>query len=126
MRIFGVLPFLMTFGSQKLILRPKSIKHKIEKDEKASFSLQAQKRDKHRVLGTFLEPKTPKIAFFAFGYNFTFWGVLGAKSASEAQNELIFTFCSEKLRNRVLAILVEKGCPKRCVYKWFCASGGSE
>ena len=118
---------LMAFGGQNLILYPKSVKpQKRAKDEKASFSLQAQNSDKHKVLGTFLEPKTPKIAFSAFGPTFRFWCVLGAKSAPEAENELNSIFCFQKWKNRVFVILVEKGCPKRCVYKGFCASGESE
>ena len=97
---WAFLAFLATFGGQKRILRLKSVKtQKWKKDENASFSLQAQNSDKHKVLGTFLEPKTPKIAFFAFGPTFPFWGVLGAKSAPEAKNELISTFLFPKVEN---------------------------
>ena len=76
---------LTTFGGQKLLLRPKSDKaQKSAKDEKASFSLRAQNSEKRNVLGTFLDPKTPKSAFSAFGPTFPFWSVLGAESAPEA------------------------------------------
>ena len=89
---------LTTFGGQKLLLRPKSEKaQKSAKDEKASFSLRAQNSGKRNVLGTFLEPKTPETAFFTFGPTFAFWSVLGAKSAPEAENELIFTFLLPKV-----------------------------
>ena len=92
------LAVLTTFGCQKLLLRPKSEKaQKSAKDEKASFSLRARNSEKRKVLGTFLEPKTPKIAFSAFGPTFPFWSVLGAKSAPEAKNELIFTFLLPKV-----------------------------
>ena len=97
----GILAFwavLTTFGGQKLLLRPKSEKaQKRAKDEKASISLRAQNSENHKVLGTFLEPKTPKSAFFAFGPTFPFWSVLGAKSAPEAKNEHIFTFLLPKV-----------------------------
>ena len=89
---------LTTFGGQKLLLRPKSEKaQKSAKDEKASFSLRAQNSEKRNVLGTFLEPKTPKITFSAFGPTFPFWSVLGAKSAPEAKNEFISTFWLQKV-----------------------------
>ena len=100
---------LTTFGGQKLLLRPKSEKaQKGAKDKKSLFSRRARNSEKRRVLGTFLEPKTPKSAFFAFGQTFPSWSVLGAKSAPEAKNELIFTFCYQKWKNRIFAILVEK------------------
>ena len=91
---------LTTFGGQKLLLRPKSEKaQKSAKDEKASFSLRARNSEKRKVLGTFLEPKTPKTAFFTFGPTFPFWSVFGAKSSPEAKNELIFTFLLPKVEN---------------------------
>ena len=127
MWIFSVLSVLGDFWRPKTHLAFQKRKNaKMEKDENASFSLQAQNSDQNMVLGTFLEPKTSKIALFAFGQTSRFWGVLGAKSVPEAKNELIFTFCSQKWMNRFFAILVEKGFPKRCVHKGFCASGESE
>ena len=61
------------------------------KDEKPSFSLRAQNNAKHKVLGTFWEPKTPKNPFSTFGLIFPFRNVLGAKNAPKAKNGLIFT-----------------------------------
>ena len=101
----------------------KSKNAKSAKDEKASFSLRAPNSEKHKHLGTFLEPKTPKIAFSTFGPTFPFWSVSGAKSAPEAKNQHISGFSSQKWKNSVFAILVEKGCPKRYVYKGFYACG---
>ena len=76
-----------TFGSQNLLLRPKSEKaQQRAEDEKASISLRAQNSGNHKVLGTFLEPKTPKSAFSTFWPTFPFWSVFGAKSAPEAKN----------------------------------------
>ena len=112
---------LSTFGGQKLLLRPKSeIAQKSAKDEKASFSLRAQNSEKRKVLGTFLGPKTPKTAFSAFGPTFAFWSVLGAKSAPEAKNELIFTFWFQKVENsRFLRFWSKKGAQNLTIIKGF-------
>ena len=53
---------------------------------------------KHKHLGTFLEPKTPKIAFSTFGPTFPFWSVSGAKSAPEAKNQHISGFFVPKMK----------------------------
>ena len=98
--IFSVLGCFDHFWRPKTAFAPKKRKSaKNAKDEKASFSLRAQNSGKRKVLGTFLEPKTPKTAFSAFGPTFAFWSVLGAKSAPEAKNELIFTFLLPKVEN---------------------------
>ena len=76
--------------------------------DKNIFFAPSAKQWKHKVLGTFLEPKTPKIAVSIFGPTFPFWSVSGAKSAPKAENQHIFTFCVPKVKKRVFAILVEK------------------
>ena len=97
-RNFSILPVFTTFGGQKLLLRPKSEKEqKWVKDEKSCFPLRAPNSEKHKHLGTFLEPKTPKIAFSTFGQTFPFWSVSGAKSAPEAKNQDISGFFVPKV-----------------------------
>jgi len=65
---------------------------------KIMFSLRAPNSEKHKHLGTFLEPKTPKIAFSTFGQTFPFWSVSGAKSAPEAKNQHISGFFVPKVK----------------------------
>ena len=112
-RFWAFWAVLTTFGGQKLLLRPKSEKvQKRAKDENASFSLRAQNSEKHKVLGTFLEPKTPKIAFFSFGPTFPFWSVFGARSAPEVENELISTFLLPKVEKSLFCDSGRKRVPK--------------
>ena len=65
--------------------------------------------EEHKFLGKFLDPDTPKIALFAFGQTFPFWGVLGATSAPEAKNENNCTFCSQKCKIVFLRFWSKKG-----------------
>ena len=86
------------------------------------FSPEAPNPLKRKHLGTFLEPETHKCVFSTFGLTFPSWGGFGAKSAPEVGNGQDFAFLRPKVENRVFAILVEKRCPERYVYKGFCAS----
>ena len=80
----GILAFwaiLTTFGHQKLLLRTKSEKaQKSAKDEKSSFSLQAQNSENIRFWARFWSPKRKK----------TFFSLLGQLFRSGA-------FCRQKL-----------------------------
>ena len=118
---------LTTFEGQKLLLRPKSEKaQKSAKDEKALFSLRARNSENVRFWARFWSPKRPKPLFFTFGPTFPFWSVCGAKSSPEAENELISTFLLPKVEKPRFCDSGQKGCPKRYVYKGFCASGEGE
>ena len=111
--IFSVLGGFDHFWKPKIAFPPKKRKSaKSAKDEKASFSLRARNSEKRKVLGTFLEPKTPKTAFFTFGPTFAFWTVFGGKSALEAENVLIFTFWLPKVGKSLFCDFGRKRVPK--------------
>ena len=112
-RIFSVLSGFYHFWTPATAFAPKKRKNaKWAKDEKALFSLRAPNSEKHKVLGTFLEPKTPKSAFFTFGPTFPFWSVFGAKSAPEAKNKLISTFWLPKVEESRFCDSGRKRVPK--------------
>ena len=118
---------LTTFGGQKLLLRPKSEKaQKPAKDEKASFSLRAQNSENIRFWARFWSPKRPKALFPLLGQFFRSGAFWAPKAPQKRKMSSFSLFCSQKWKIRVFAILVEKTCPERYVYKGFCASGESE
>ena len=69
--------------------RPKA---KMGERRKTWFPLRAPNSDKHKHLGTFLDPKTPKIAFSTFGPTSPFWSVPGIKSAPDVKMSTVPLF----------------------------------
>ena len=86
---------------------------------KIMFSLRAPNSEKHKHLGTFLEPKTPKIAFSTFGPTFPFWSVSGAQSTPEAKNQHISGFSSQKWKKAFLRFWSKKGAQNVTFIKGF-------
>ena len=79
-----------------------------------------------RFWARFWSPKRPKSLFSLLGQLFGSGAFWAPKALQKRKMSSFSLFCSQKWKNRVFAILVEKGSPKRCVYKGFCASGESE
>ena len=67
---------------------------------KIMFSLRAPNSEKHTHLGTFLEPKTPKIAFSTFGQLFRSGAFWAPKAPQKRKMSSFSHFCSQKWKIR--------------------------
>ena len=118
---------LTTFGSQKLLLRPKSEKaQKMQKAKKHHFRSERKTVENVRFWARFWSPKRPKPLFSFLGPLFRSGAFLARKAPQKRKMSSFSLLASQKWINRVFAILVEKGCPKPYDYQGFCASGESE
>ena len=118
---------LITFGGQKLLLRPKSEKaQKAQKTKKHHFRSERETVKNVRFWARFWSQKRPKSLFLLLGQLFRSGAFWAPKAPQKRKMSSFSHFCSQKWKIRVFAILVEKTCPERYVYKGFCASGESE
>ena len=100
------------FGSfgKKSFYGPKEWKWKLSKDGKHLFALLAQNSAKHRVVGTFVWSKTPRMIFRFFGPTCSFWGVVGAKSVPETEIDFIYTWITVATAKLKFFVTIQIAC----------------
>ena len=116
-----------TFGGQNCFCAQKAKKRKKGRKTKYHHFRSERETVKNvRFWARFWSPKRPNPLFSLLG-TFCRSGAFWALKAPQKRKMSSFShFCSQKWKIRVFAILVEKTCPERYVYKGFCASGESE